>query len=125
MGMSEDFALAIAEGATMVRIGSALFGEAHRPMGSRPPNPFLIPGQQCMTISESTIAFIGGGNMARSLIGGLLARGRDPAARSASPNRCRCRCAMRWRAISASPCSTDGADAVAGAPPGCWPPSRR
>ncbi len=26
MGMSEDFALAIAEGATMVRIGSALFG---------------------------------------------------------------------------------------------------
>jgi len=27
------------------------------------------------TISESTIAFIGGGNMARSLIGGLLARG--------------------------------------------------
>ena len=26
MGMSEDFELAIAEGATMVRIGSALFG---------------------------------------------------------------------------------------------------
>ena len=26
MGMSEDYALAIAEGATMVRIGSALFG---------------------------------------------------------------------------------------------------
>ena len=26
MGMSEDFAEAIAEGATMVRIGSALFG---------------------------------------------------------------------------------------------------
>ena len=27
MGMSEDFELAIAEGATMVRIGTALFGE--------------------------------------------------------------------------------------------------
>ena len=26
MGMSEDFSLAIAEGATMVRIGTALFG---------------------------------------------------------------------------------------------------
>lgn len=30
MGMSEDFELAIAEGATMVRIGSALFGARHR-----------------------------------------------------------------------------------------------
>jgi Predicted enzyme with a TIM-barrel fold len=27
MGMSGDFALAIAEGATMVRVGTALFGE--------------------------------------------------------------------------------------------------
>ena len=26
MGMSDDFAIAIAEGATMVRVGSALFG---------------------------------------------------------------------------------------------------
>jgi uncharacterized pyridoxal phosphate-containing UPF0001 family protein len=26
MGMSDDFALAIAEGATMVRVGTALFG---------------------------------------------------------------------------------------------------
>lgn len=32
MGMSEDYALAIAEGATMVRVGSALFG-------ARPPKP--------------------------------------------------------------------------------------
>ncbi len=29
--------------------------------------------------SNSSVAFIGGGNMARSLIGGLIARGRDPA----------------------------------------------
>jgi uncharacterized pyridoxal phosphate-containing UPF0001 family protein len=27
MGMSEDFALAVAEGATMVRVGRAIFGE--------------------------------------------------------------------------------------------------
>jgi pyridoxal phosphate enzyme (YggS family) len=30
MGMSDDFELAIAEGSTMVRIGTALFGERHR-----------------------------------------------------------------------------------------------
>ena len=28
---------------------------------------------------NDAIAFIGGGNMARSLVGGLVARGRDPA----------------------------------------------
>jgi hypothetical protein len=33
MGMSEDFELAIAEGATMVRIGSALFGPRQRAPG--------------------------------------------------------------------------------------------
>ncbi|WP_133500307.1 pyrroline-5-carboxylate reductase [Cognatilysobacter terrigena] len=31
-----------------------------------------------MTHDTSTLAFIGGGNMARSLIGGLVAQGRDP-----------------------------------------------
>ena len=31
MGMSDDFELAIAEGATMVRIGTALFGPRHQP----------------------------------------------------------------------------------------------
>ncbi|HEU0188471.1 MAG TPA: YggS family pyridoxal phosphate-dependent enzyme [Gallionella sp.] len=31
MGMSHDFAAAIAEGATMVRIGSAIFGERQKP----------------------------------------------------------------------------------------------
>ncbi|KAF1711241.1 YggS family pyridoxal phosphate-dependent enzyme [Pseudoxanthomonas kalamensis DSM 18571] len=36
MGMSDDFAVAIAEGATMVRIGTALFG-------ARPPKPQGIP----------------------------------------------------------------------------------
>jgi uncharacterized pyridoxal phosphate-containing UPF0001 family protein len=29
MGMSDDFELAIAEGATLVRVGSALFGARH------------------------------------------------------------------------------------------------
>jgi pyridoxal phosphate enzyme (YggS family) len=33
MGMSDDFELAIAEGATMVRIGTALFGARHRELG--------------------------------------------------------------------------------------------
>lgn len=37
MGMSEDYALAIAEGATMVRVGSALFGP--RPAKSLAPSP--------------------------------------------------------------------------------------
>ena len=36
MGMSEDYALAIAEGATMVRIGSALFG-ARKPQAADQP----------------------------------------------------------------------------------------
>ncbi len=37
MGMSDDFELAIAEGATLVRIGSALFGpRGFRPRASRP-----------------------------------------------------------------------------------------
>ena len=33
MGMSDDFELAIAEGATMVRVGSALFGARSRDSG--------------------------------------------------------------------------------------------
>ena len=32
MGMSDDFAIAIAEGATMVRIGTALFGARPKPV---------------------------------------------------------------------------------------------
>ncbi len=39
MGMSEDYALAIAEGATMVRVGSALFG----PRPVRPSSPSESP----------------------------------------------------------------------------------
>ena len=35
--------------------------------------------------AAGTIAFIGGGNMARSLIGGLLARGRELSAANESP----------------------------------------
>jgi uncharacterized pyridoxal phosphate-containing UPF0001 family protein len=33
MGMSEDLDLAVAHGATMVRVGSALFGPRPRPAG--------------------------------------------------------------------------------------------
>jgi pyridoxal phosphate enzyme (YggS family) len=38
MGMSDDFELAIIEGATMVRVGSAIFGE-RPPMDARSPHP--------------------------------------------------------------------------------------
>jgi len=39
MGMSDDFAIAIAEGATIVRIGSAIFGARSKPaIGSTPPD---------------------------------------------------------------------------------------
>jgi len=39
MGMSDDFAIAIAEGATIVRIGSAIFGARSKPAtGSIPPD---------------------------------------------------------------------------------------
>jgi hypothetical protein len=31
MGMSHDFEIAIEEGATMVRVGTAIFGERNRP----------------------------------------------------------------------------------------------
>lgn len=37
MGMSDDFELAIAEGATMVRVGSLLFGQRTKPAAARPP----------------------------------------------------------------------------------------
>ena len=39
MGMSEDYALAIAEGATLVRVGSALFGARPAKPASTPPPP--------------------------------------------------------------------------------------
>ena len=34
MGMSHDFEAAIAEGATMVRVGTAIFGRRQRPAGA-------------------------------------------------------------------------------------------
>ncbi len=56
MGMSEDFPLALTEGSTLVRIGTALFGAR---------TPSTLP----------PVAFIGGGNMARALIGGMIRGG--------------------------------------------------
>jgi pyrroline-5-carboxylate reductase len=60
---------------------------------------------------SSRVAFIGGGNMARSLAGGLIARGAPPSSITVSepqaalrdglgPNR-KPRCATAWRASSA------------------------
>ena len=60
MGMSDDLELALAEGATMVRIGTAIFGPRNEAEERR-----------------MRIAFLGGGNMAAALIGGLIAKGTD------------------------------------------------
>ena len=86
MGMSDDLELAIAEGATMVRIGTALFGE-QRTAGRRQTVAMSRHrGPDSRIQAAGTIAFIGGGNMARSLIGGLIARGTSARCRSASPS---------------------------------------
>ncbi|TYT25658.1 pyrroline-5-carboxylate reductase [Luteimonas viscosa] len=46
-----------------------------------------MPAASPSTVASESVAFIGGGNMARSLIGGLVAAGTDPAAiRVADPN---------------------------------------
>lgn len=67
-----------------------------------------------MSTSNRAIAFIGGGNMARSLIGGLLAQGRDPGTiRVAEP------VPLLREALRADfgvAVFEDGAHAVAGAP---------
>ena len=60
MGMSDDLDVAIAEGATMVRVGTAIFGHAKKAEDGR-----------------MRIAFLGGGNMAAALIGGLIAKGTE------------------------------------------------
>jgi hypothetical protein len=72
MGMSHDFEAALAEGATMVRIGTAIFGE-RKQKGS----------------GVMKIAFIGGGNMARAIIGGLVAKGSRAADTRGGGARCR------------------------------------
>ena len=54
MGMSHDLEAAIMEGATIVRVGTAIFGERAIHM---------------------KITFIGGGNMAIALIGGMKKQG--------------------------------------------------
>ena len=54
MGMSSDFGSAIKEGATMIRIGTAIFGSRK------------------MIKEDLKIGFIGAGNMASALISGLI-----------------------------------------------------
>ena len=76
VGMSDDMEAAIAEGATMVRIGTAIFGARRESQAGR------------MNVAMNVV-FIGGGNMADALIGGLLKSGfaREPAARGGSGRR--------------------------------------
>ena len=63
--MSDDLELAIAEGATMVRIGTAIFGARRKNQAGR------------MNVAMNVL-FIGGGNMADALIGGMLKSGFAP-----------------------------------------------
>jgi hypothetical protein len=37
MGMTGDLEVAVAEGSTLVRVGTALFGARQEPVGLRPP----------------------------------------------------------------------------------------
>ena len=62
MGMSQDWRAALAEGATMLRIGTAIFGarEAHA---------------WAAAMSGMKVTFVGGGNMGAAIIGGLVAQG--------------------------------------------------
>jgi pyridoxal phosphate enzyme (YggS family) len=49
MGMSQDFEAALAEGATMVRIGTAIFGERDKQSAEKPsphPHPDPLPGER-------------------------------------------------------------------------------
>ena len=62
MGMSDDFPVAIAEGATTIRIGTAVFGQRKKPNNKIEKNYIM------------KTSFIGGGNMANALIGGLQKR---------------------------------------------------
>ncbi len=71
MGMSDDLEAAVHEGATLVRIGTDLFGP---PRGApAKPQPYTILAMKSQ--QSQRIGFLGGGNMARALIGGLIARG--------------------------------------------------
>ena len=67
MGMSADFEVAIEEGATMVRVGTAIFGRTH---GRR-----VRP----MSVKRKKVGFIGAGNMGEALIKGLVAASLVPA----------------------------------------------
>jgi hypothetical protein len=46
MGMSQDFEAALAEGATMLRIGTAIFGERATKKPSPNPHPGPLPRER-------------------------------------------------------------------------------
>ena len=62
MGMSHDFEVAIEEGATMVRVGSAIFG----------PRP-VYKARMLTMLNDRQLALIGGGNMGEAILKGLIA----------------------------------------------------
>ena len=59
MGMSHDFEVAIEEGATMVRVGSAIFGDA-------------ASVRMLTMLNEKELTLIGGGNMGEAILKGLI-----------------------------------------------------
>ena len=76
MGMSDDLEAAIAEGATLVRVGTALFGPRREARSQhRAASDDWRRARRACKGEDLNITFIGGGNMARALIGGLIARG--------------------------------------------------
>lgn len=72
IGMSDDFEAAIAEGATIVRIGSAIFGTRPTPKHSSE-SIWTMQGN-----ASFKLGFVGGGNMATAMIVGLKQQQFDP-----------------------------------------------
>ena len=67
MGMSADYAVAVEEGATIVRVGTAIFGPR-------------APRADRVTIKGKRVGFLGAGNMGEAMIKGLTQAGLVPAA---------------------------------------------
>ena len=106
MGMTDDFEVAIEEGATIVRIGRAVFGERPREHSKM-----------------KKLGFIGGGNMAEALAHGLIQhkvfKPGDIIVSDVAPDR------RRKLARALKVATTDDNAEVCASPPRCCSPSSR